>query len=185
MGSDAALRKKPRALIDTSSRGIGKHENCRAALAFRKVMDTSLSGRRNGYARGRVRRSRPRCKSGQAVQRVLFSLASLGFRSKEDLRLTNARLFGAVRSQQVPHCNRRRLSGLAAIGRTRKRRGCQPCVPTMRSSGSRVMFGRVLLHPPWHLRCVGASNCGGVFNRARRPSCVPTGSSAATPALRS
>lgn len=40
-------------------------------------------------------------------ERALLSFPSLDYQSKEDSRLTNTRLFGAVRSELVLHCNRR------------------------------------------------------------------------------
>ena len=121
-----------------------------------------------------------RCESGRAVQRALLSLA---YQSKENSRPVNTRLFGAVRSELVLHCNRKPPSAAPPIGGVR-RKGVS-AMPADDGSAARVTFGVSCCTGAGASDALGVSNGGAVFNRACRPSCVPTASSAVTPALRS
>lgn len=175
---------KPRALIDTRSRSSGKHEICGPVRASLKSWTPPcVDGKSGTRGMGQTRRlAMPvRCESGRTVQRAPLSLA---YRSKEDSRLPNTCLFGAVRSEQTFYCNRRSpptpslSAGPEGIGVLRHaRRRCAAQDPA--GYGARCC---TRLDVP---EALGVSNRSVVFNRACRPSCVPSGSSAATPALRS
>ena len=69
-----------------------------------EVMNIARYGRRISYARELVGRD------GSHYRTVRRTLLSLDYQSKEDSRLTNTGLFGAVRSELFLHCNRSPLS---------------------------------------------------------------------------
>ena len=121
-----------------------------------------------------------RCESERAVQRALILLASLDYQSGKDSRLTKTRRFGTVRSEPVFHYNRR-LPSARPLSAGSEGRGS---VNHAQFGIQRDLWARFCSRPG-ALDTLGASNRGAVFNRVCRPSCVPTRSSAATPALHS